>query len=313
VHHWRVAAANAGGSSAWTEAWSFRTEKKVYAVPSRLYPPDGARMVPVALTMRWDSTTSARVYHVQLALDTAFTSCIVDDSAIVSLDRAVAGLAHFTAHAWRIRALYATGASAWSPAWRFSTTLAPAVLLAPADSAAGIPLAPAFAWTPVQGASAYRLEIAASTAFTPPVFDTSGIASAAYGGRALSPATRYYWRVRGVNADGEGEPSSVFTFLTTSSTAAEPDGGASDFLLEQNAPNPASTSAELAFRSARGGYATLRVFDALGRCVATVADGEYAPGRHAVHCDVSALPPGSYCLVLTAQGRTATRMMAVRR
>jgi len=39
---------------------------------------------------------------------------------------------------------------------------------------------------------------------------------------------------------------------------------------------------------------TLRVYDVLGREIATLVDGEKAPGRHTVEFDATGLPSGTY-------------------
>ena len=60
------------------------------------------------------------------------------------------------------------------------------------------------------------------------------------------------------------------------------------------------------------GVVSLRVFDLLGRVVATVFEGRLEAGRHVVRFDASRLAPGVYLCVLTARGGSATRRMVVR-
>ncbi len=54
------------------------------------------------------------------------------------------------------------------------------------------------------------------------------------------------------------------------------------FDLQQNHPNPFNPSTEVAFSLDRGGPATLRIFDARGRLVHTLVDGDLPAGRHTV-------------------------------
>jgi hypothetical protein len=55
--------------------------------------------------------------------------------------------------------------------------------------------------------------------------------------------------------------------------------------LEQNHPNPFNPVTEIAFTLSQEGPASLRVFDARGKAVTTLADGSYAEGRHSVVWD----------------------------
>lgn len=61
-----------------------------------------------------------------------------------------------------------------------------------------------------------------------------------------------------------------------------PEGGElpTDIALEQNYPNPFNPSTNIGFRIQGVGYMTLKIFDVLGREVATIASGEYHPGRY---------------------------------
>lgn len=55
--------------------------------------------------------------------------------------------------------------------------------------------------------------------------------------------------------------------------------------LEQNRPNPFNPSTEIAFTVSRNTHATIRVYDASGRMVATIADEPYTAGPHSVAWD----------------------------
>ena len=77
------------------------------------------------------------------------------------------------------------------------------------------------------------------------------------------------------------------------------------------APNPVHTSARVSFRLAQGGAVRLTAFDALGRAVQTVAEGDYAPGLHAVTWAPGPLAAGVYVLRLDAPDVTATRRVTV--
>ncbi len=91
---------------------------------------------------------------------------------------------------------------------------------------------------------------------------------------------------------------------STGASDAAPAGGTR---LGQNTPQPFRHHTRVPFDVARPGPVTIRVFDALGRPVAVVADGYYAAGRHEAVWDAAALPPGLYLCRLDAGGEGFTR------
>jgi len=77
--------------------------------------------------------------------------------------------------------------------------------------------------------------------------------------------------------------------------------------LEQNAPNPFNPSTVIRFSLARDGEIDLRVYDAAGRAVATLARGRATKGAHAVTWRPNGLSSGIYFYVLRTHEATFTR------
>jgi hypothetical protein len=77
--------------------------------------------------------------------------------------------------------------------------------------------------------------------------------------------------------------------------------------LEQNAPNPFNPSTVIRYSLARDGEIDLRVYDAAGRAVATLARGRAAKGAHAVTWRPNGLSSGIYFYVLRTREATITR------
>ena len=78
-------------------------------------------------------------------------------------------------------------------------------------------------------------------------------------------------------------------------------------------PNPLSSTALIPFTLPRSMPVVLRVHDALGRIVATVAAGVYGPGPHSVLWWADGLPNGAYLCVLEAGGHRSVRRISVLR
>ena len=94
-------------------------------------------------------------------------------------------------------------------------------------------------------------------------------------------------------------------------TAGENGPAASGLALAPAAPNPARGRTTLAFTLPTAGPARLRLFDALGRHVATLSDGERAEGAHTVSVDTRRLPAGVYVARLDASGASASQRFVV--
>jgi hypothetical protein len=87
------------------------------------------------------------------------------------------------------------------------------------------------------------------------------------------------------------------------------------FALHQSVPNPASGMVAVPFDLPRRCHVRLRLYDAAGRLVGTLADREMDPGRHSVSWDVrnggsGVIAPGVYVYELVAgEFRTAKKMV----
>lgn len=71
-------------------------------------------------------------------------------------------------------------------------------------------------------------------------------------------------------------------------------------------PNPTAGRATVRFELAEAGAVRVDLVDALGRVVATLADGPYAAGPHEVAVDTSGLPAGVYAVRLGGASRRLT-------
>jgi hypothetical protein len=87
--------------------------------------------------------------------------------------------------------------------------------------------------------------------------------------------------------------------------AALPDG----FALEQNYPNPFNPSTAVRFTVNTAGITSLKVYDVIGREVATLVNEQLAPGTYDARFDGSALASGFYLYRLQSGTNTVTKKM----
>lgn len=83
------------------------------------------------------------------------------------------------------------------------------------------------------------------------------------------------------------------------------------FRLEAGYPNPFRGATTLPFTLPGAGHVTLRVYDLLGREVATLVDGVRPAGGHTAVWHAGSLPAGLYLARLEAGGRTQTRVLTL--
>jgi hypothetical protein len=108
----------------------------------------------------------------------------------------------------------------------------------------------------------------------------------------------YQYRLKQIDFDGSFEYSKIIEAEINSLI---------NFSLEQNYPNPFNPSTKISWQSAVNSKQTLKVFDLLGREVATLVD-EYKPaGRYEVEFNAGDLPSGVYFYTLQAGSCTATK------
>lgn len=83
------------------------------------------------------------------------------------------------------------------------------------------------------------------------------------------------------------------------------------FGLEQNYPNPFNSTTTILLSLPQLEYVTLKVFDLLGREVATLVDGELNAGEHSAVFDARDLPPGVYFYELRTTNSRIAKMMVI--
>ena len=112
----------------------------------------------------------------------------------------------------------------------------------------------------------------------------------------------YHYRLRQVDLDGSIEYSNeievnVFTVK--------------NFALFQNYPNPFNPMTTISFQLPQASYVTLKVYDAIGTEIETIAEGNYPSGVHEVIFDASRLSSGIYLYRINSGTNQSTKKMMV--
>ncbi|MCX6135263.1 MAG: T9SS type A sorting domain-containing protein [Ignavibacteriales bacterium] len=122
TYYWRVSAANAGGTSAYSTTFSFTTVVVVPPTPTLSAPANGATNQPLTQTLSWNPSAGAAGYGLQVSTDQNFGSTIFDQSGITGTSQGLTGLANSTTYYWRVNATNSGGTSAYSTVFSFTTT-----------------------------------------------------------------------------------------------------------------------------------------------------------------------------------------------
>ena len=91
------------------------------------------------------------------------------------------------------------------------------------------------------------------------------------------------------------------------SVSEKPTNGTASYELYQNYPNPFNPATTIRFSLPQRSHVTLKVFDVLGREVATLVDGELNAGEHSVVYDAKDLPSGLYFYRLSSSHGTCVK------
>ena len=213
-YFWHVSATNNGGTSPFSQVFHFTT---TIAPPTLIVPLNGETNLPLAVILRWNQSSGAIGYRLQLSADSLFASTTVDDSILVDTLREVGPLEHLTTYFWRVLARGAPGPSNWSAVRRFSTlpTLPEAPeLLSPPDASANQLTTLLLVWHPPYSASTYHLQLSTDSLFSSTVVDDSTWSDTTYLAASLPASSTYYWRVAAINIAGTSPWSSRWTFST---------------------------------------------------------------------------------------------------
>ena len=83
------------------------------------------------------------------------------------------------------------------------------------------------------------------------------------------------------------------------------------FAVSQNYPNPFNPSTEIIYSLPKAGMVTLRIFDILGREVATLVNEREDAGEHTVQWNAEGYPSGVYFYRIVAGDFLETRKMVL--
>ncbi len=172
---------------------------------------------------------------------------------------------------------------------------------------------PLMTWHPSIAASSYRLQVGTNDIFTSVVLDST-VADTLLQLPVLDANTKYYWHVCALNASDTGSYSAPVSFTTGDSivTGVREFGKIpARFALSQNYPNPFNPSTVIEYQLPVSSRVSLRVYDVLGREVATLVDQRQNAGYYSVTFNAGKLPSGVYLYRIAADKFSAVQKLVL--
>ncbi|MDP2362676.1 MAG: cohesin domain-containing protein, partial [Ignavibacteria bacterium] len=195
------------------------------AVPVLASPVNGALGQPVSVVLKWGAAQNATSYQVQVSKDSLFSTFVRNDSTIIADSLVVDSLLNDTKYFWKVKAINAAGLSNFSSVFNFKTIVKIAgvpVLVSPVINAIDQLLPVVIKWNSVAGATRYHVQVSTTGFFTTFVKNDSTITADSLVLPSLQNNSKYFWRVRSLNAAGASSFSTIFNFKTIVAIPAAP-------------------------------------------------------------------------------------------
>ncbi len=163
-----------------------------------------------------------------------------------------------------------------------------------------------------RNAVSFHLQVSANANFTANIVDDNTLTTPSFTIRNFSVLGSYYWRVRALNEFGASSDwSEVWAFTVGTATAVEdPDAGIpATFQLSPNYPNPFNPATTIRFGLPVASAVTVTIYNVLGQRMATLAEGRFQAGWHAVQWNAQDAGSGVYFYRIEAGAFREARTM----
>lgn len=326
THYWRVRGVKDGEAGEWSLVWKFTTQDaNIPEMPDLIAPENRAESVNTDLWLEW-TTVEADFYKIRLR-NSENNEWMMNEESVDTQYRMPWPLEENKEYTWQVKSVLNGVEGAWSPLWEFSTGIyevfveAPP-LIAPVHGSEYSTLNPVFEWENID-ADQYVLEVLRdepsnskrlSSSADQNVVLTKEIRENHYSTReSLDPEKTYYWRVKALKDDVEGEWSETWEFKTPAEVTANIDENERplETALSQNYPNPFNPTTQIEFSLSKAQKVSLKVYNMAGREVANLVNGLLNAGSYSVTFNAGHLSSGVYFYRYATRNQSFTKKMTL--
>lgn len=282
----------------------------VASAPVLAAPADSLLVFPKGGKLVWTKGVNATAYRCQVDTIASISATPFQSGTVTDTSFVPSGLAAQNWYHWRVASggqgssSNYTNVQSFKTGWPFPPTLISPLL------AQNISRTPTIVWSKSTG-STFELKLTDTGTLTIAV-DTVVVDTTCTISRVLNPSTIYTWTVAAGNAYGASDWAPESRFRTAPATLVEETSTLpTTYDLAQNYPNPFNPATMIRFSIAHEGKTSVRVFDLLGREVATLVDEQMIPGVYSVRFDADNLRSGTYFYVLTSGSTRIAKKMIV--
>ncbi|MCX7879799.1 MAG: T9SS type A sorting domain-containing protein [Ignavibacteria bacterium] len=285
-YYWRIRASDEHGSSDWSEVWWFIT---IIQAPELLSPYDKQENIKAPLLLKWGDFAQATHHHIQISTTPDFTNFVVNDSTLRTNSYSLKDLLPNKTYYWRVRYKVDQYIGLWSETRSFSTSIGVPQLVYPPNDTTDMPLYVNFIWDLVAGAEWYEFVLSLDPNFTSDIIAReTKLNTTQYLVSGLSYQTTYYWKVRGLTQNGNGDWSETWKFRTRQQPATVPD----DFSNIQIFPNPFD---DFLYVKISNGVRKIEIRDVLGRSIFITALDNFSNGE--IKLNLKSFESGIYFII----------------
>lgn len=285
------------------------------AAPTLLSPADGATGVSITPMLDWDTATVDSFYVLVSSQSDLSSPTIMWKGDSTSTYQVMSNLAYSTTYYWTVAGEDMNGMGMFSDTFSFTTEATPLnlpdqpTLKAPVTGALGLSKNPTLEWNAANGATQYRVHIAAYNNFGDTVYHATTTNTSHMVTKTLADYTVYYWRVVAENNDGLSPWSNYWNFTTLYTGITQMSQG--NFGMSMY-PNPSKGTSNLRFTLKQSGNAQISVVDLSGKEVIAVHSGQLAEGEQNFLINGSELKSGVYFVQVNVNGVAQMMKLAIR-
>lgn len=297
-YYWRVRAFEDGGSSPWSEIFTFKTVPENYlSEPMLFYPPNQTKNVKLRENLSWLSVSNSKSYFVEIATDMIFLNIVVSSEVSDTLFP-IKNLSYGTRYYWRVRAKNKDRTSNWSEIFSFITAIREPQLISPLDNAKNLTLPLEFTWERTGPNLFSKFQIAYDSEFNFIISENDLYEQNFIVYYNLPTETNLYWRVKTYNSSLESDWSKVHSLTVEKINSIE-----SQINSLQIFPNPFNEYLTITLGDPVSNKYTITIYDLFNR---VIFEKEITNGKRMVLLRPVDIKVGTYLLKIILNDKIIT-------